>query len=112
MEEATVVVAAIALAAWVLAPMKARRRVALPIADGLLSDLVDTKQSVYRSLIDLDMDYEQGKIAHEDYDRLRQEGKKEALALLRAMEGVEERSGGELALEDEIRAARARLRRE
>ena len=111
-EQVLVGAVALALAGWVARPLRSRMRTMIPVADDRLSDLVDAKQSVYRSLLDLELDRELGKIAPDDYQRLRQEGKKEALQILREIDGAGTSSEDELKLEEEIRAARARLHRE
>jgi hypothetical protein len=102
----------VALAVWVLMPMTGRSRTAMPESDGRIDDLIEAKQSVYRSMIDLELDHELGKLEPDDYARLRQEAKKEALGLIRRIEGARGGTDDEMALEEEIRAARARLRRE
>jgi hypothetical protein len=111
-EQAIVGLVALGLAVWVLQPMAGRRRRAVPAADPRIGDLMEAKQSVYRSLIDLELDHELGKLDPEDYAWLRQEAKKEALDLIHQIEGQAQGSDDDTTLEEEIRAARARLRRE
>ncbi|MEX2553958.1 MAG: hypothetical protein WD627_13285 [Actinomycetota bacterium] len=110
MEEAIVVIATMCLAAWIIVPLRSQKTAA-PIHDDQLSDLIDAKQSVYRSLIDLELDHELGKLAPDDYARLRLQGKQEALDLIRQIDDAPDDSD-EMTLEAEIKAARARLRRE
>jgi hypothetical protein len=110
-EEAIAALATIGLAVWIVRPLLGKKTAA-PIHDHLASDLIDAKQSVYRSLIDLELDHELGKLAPDDYERLRLQGKKEALDLIRQIEGAAPDESDEMTLEAEITAARARLRRE
>jgi hypothetical protein len=110
-EQAIVGLAALGLAVWVLLPIAGRRR-AIPVPDGRIGDLIEAKHSVYRSLIDLELDRELGKLEPEDYARLRQEAKREALDLIHQIEGQAPGPDEDETLEEEIRAARARLRRE
>ncbi len=110
-EQAIVALPPIGLAVWVLRPAIGARRTTMPSSDGRIGDLIEEKQSVYRSLIDLELDHELGKLEPDDYDRLRREAKAEALDLIRQIEGAAP-STDDVTLEEEIRAARARLRRE
>jgi hypothetical protein len=111
MEQAIVVIATMCLAAWIIVPLRSHKT-APPIRDDQVSDLIDAKQSVYRSLIDLELDHELGKLAPDDYARLRLQGKQEALDLIRQIDDAAPDDSDEMTLEAEIKAARARLRRE
>lgn len=111
MEQAIVVAAMLGLAAWIIMPLLGKKTAA-PVHDHQVSDLIDAKQSVYRSLIDLELDHELGKLAPDDYARLRAQGKQEALDLIRQIEGAAPDDSDEVTLEAEIKAARARLRQE
>ena len=111
-EQAIVGMAALGLAVWVLLPIAGRSRRSIPVQDGRIGDLIEAKHSVYRSLIDLELDRELGKLEPEDYARLRQEAKREALDLIHQIEGQAPGPDEDATLEEEIRTARARLRRE
>jgi len=106
---------ALLLAAWIIRPLLERRRgLAPPPDDPRTADLLEAKQSVYRSIVDLEMDHEMGKMDRDDYLQLRQQSKAEALHILQELEGDNSKHSEELTdqtLEDEIRAARARMRR-
>jgi hypothetical protein len=110
-EEAIVALVTIGLAAWIVMPLLGKKT-AEPIRDDRSSDLIDAKQSVYRSLIDLELDHDLGKLAPDDYERLRLQSKSEALELIRQIEGAAPDDSDEMTLEAEIRSARARLRKE
>jgi len=111
MEQAIVVIAMLGLAAWIIVPLRSQKTAA-PIRDDQVNDLIDAKQSVYRSLIDLELDHELGKLTPDDYARLRLQGKQEALDLIRQIDDAAPDDSDEMTLEAEIKAARARLRRE
>lgn len=72
-------------------------------------DTVEEKHSIYRSILDLELDHNLGKLEENEYVRMRRESEAEALAVIAAtsLEGdpVDE------ILEQEIREARERLRR-
>lgn len=84
-------------------------------AEGVTGELMEAKQSVYRSLIDLELDNKLGKLSPDDYTALHRQDKQEALSLIREIENqrdqaTESEQTPEMTLEQEIRAARARLR--
>jgi hypothetical protein len=133
----TVAVTGLALAlvaVWILRPLQLpRARMASP-DDEHWRELVETKQQLYRSILDLEFDQSVGKVSDADYLVLRRQQESEALAVLDEMDrlagtrpgpaggaGVTD-PGGTLAepadgsaspqdrLEAEIAAARLRLR--
>lgn len=109
-----VLVALVALAAltWIVTPLLGRRRALnRPGDDRRTADLLEEKQSVYRSILDLELDHELGKMGNEDYRQLRQQSKAEALGIIRELEGEAPEETEQATLEEEIRAARARLRK-
>ncbi|MGQ0680118.1 MAG: hypothetical protein ACT4OM_10790 [Actinomycetota bacterium] len=97
------------VAGWIVRPLFGKPSEVLKVSSSDNADLLEAKQSVYRGLIDLEMDHEQGKLTEQDYRQLQLEGKQEALSLIQQIEGSEP---AETTLEEEIRAARSRLRRE
>jgi hypothetical protein len=111
-EQILVTLLALVLAGWIARPLLDRRRVPEPPADLRTADLLEAKQGVYRSIIDLDMDHELGKISNSDYLDLKRQSKAEALGIIRELEGDGSDESEQATLEDEIRAARARLRRQ
>lgn len=118
MEQAVVLVACLVLAFWIIKPLLGRRRAPQAPPDPHTADLLEAKQSIYRSIIDLEMDLELGKISKENYRDLKQEGKAQALGIIRELappgDGGDPSSAADsqATLEDEIRAARARLRKQ
>lgn len=106
---------AVALAAWVLQPLFAGSVAQAARADDPeLDDLMESKGSVYRTIIDLEMDYKMGKLERAEYERMRSESKVEALDLIRRIDASTDagEQPDELTLEQEIEQARARLRKQ
>ncbi len=109
-----VVVAAVVLAAvgWIVKPLLgSRRALGGPDEDRRTEDLLEAKQSVYRSIVDLEMDHEMGKMGDQDYEQLRGQSKAEALGIIHELEGEDTQQTDLATLEEEIRAARGRLRK-
>jgi hypothetical protein len=69
---------------------------------------VEEKHSIYRSMLDLELDHNLGKLEEHEYLRMRKESEAEALAVIAA--SVTEGESIDEALEREIREARDRLR--
>ncbi len=111
-EQVLVTLLALVLAAWIGRPLLDRRRAPERPADLRTADLLEAKQGVYRSIIDLEMDHELGKIDNSDYLELKRQSKAEALGIIRELKGDGSDETEQATLEDEIRAARARLRRQ
>lgn len=104
----------IALGIWVLKPLfgagvSGEEEVG---ANPEIEDLMEAKGSVYRTIVDLEMDYKMGKLDRGDYERLRTQSKVEALDLIRRIEGARDPETDEATLEQEIAQARARLQRQ
>lgn len=113
MEKVIVALVVLAAAVWFLRPMLERRKgLGGPVADRRTEDLLEAKQSVYQSIVDLEMDHEMGKMGDENYLQLRQQSKAEALGIIRELEGEGAPDAEQATLEEEIRAARARLRKQ
>lgn len=111
-EQVLVALVALGTLAWIVRPLLGRRRALKgPEADRRTADLLEEKQSVYRSILDLELDHEMGKMGNEDYQQLRQQSKAEALGIIRELEGESAEETEQATLEEEIRAARARLRK-
>lgn len=101
-----------AAAGWIVRPLLGRRRhLAGPPEDRRTADLLEEKQSVYRSILDLELDHEMGKMGEDDYHLLRRQSKSEALGIIRELEGEAAEESEQATLEEEIAAARARLRK-
>jgi hypothetical protein len=102
----------LALAAWILLPV-VRRDSGPPEVAGTMrpertTDLLEAKHSLYRSILDLDLDHELGRVEEADYQRMRSQSVAEAHELIVALEGSDDRT--KQILEDEIASARMRLR--
>lgn len=111
-EQVLVALVTLGTLAWMARPLLGRRReLKGPGDDRRTADLLEEKQSVYRSIMDLELDHEMGKMGNEDYRQLRQQSKAEALGIIRELEGDASEETGQATLEEEIRAARARLRK-
>lgn len=104
-----------ALAAWIALPLLTR---GTPdsVLDAVEPQLtpgtgatVEEKHSIYRSILDLELDHSLGKLDQDEYLRMRSESEAEALAVIAAT-SLEGESVDEI-LEQEIREARERLRR-
>ncbi len=95
-----------ALAAWVARPL-----FAAPIrateTDERLVELVEEKHAIYRSILDLDLDLEVGKISPEDHVAVRSRHEAEAARTLRKIDLLEEENLD--TIEAEIAEARKRL---
>lgn len=111
-EQILVALMGVAAAAWIIRPLLGRRQAIAEPADLHTADLMEAKQGVYRSIIDLEIDHQLGKIDNSDYLELKRQSKAEALGILRQLEGESSEETEEQTLEDEIEAARARLRRQ
>ena len=112
MERIAVGLIVLAAAGWIVRPLLGRRRALRgPAEDRHTADLLEEKSSVYRSILDLELDHEMGKMDNEDYVRLRQQSKAEALGIIRELEGEAGAESEQATLEAEIQAARARLRK-
>ncbi|HYN99189.1 MAG TPA: hypothetical protein VEU28_05905 [Actinomycetota bacterium] len=111
-EQAVVGLIALGALIWMVRPLLERRRALRgPEEDRRTADLLEEKQSVYRSILDLELDHEMGKMGSQDYLQLRQQSKSEALGIIRELEGSSGDENEQDTLEEEIRAARARLRK-
>jgi hypothetical protein len=104
-----------ALAFWIALPLLRKapqgpllQGTELSLPDGS-GDAVEEKHSIYRSMLDLELDHNLGKLDEAEYVRMRKESEAEALAVISATspegEPVDE------ILEQEILQARERLRR-
>lgn len=114
----TLLVAALAVAmvVWILQPLFSG---ASPAPEGTagdaeLDDLMEAKGSVYRTIIDMEMDFKMGKLERSQYERMRSESKAEALELIRKIDAADGAGEDpeELTLEQEIEQVRARLRKQ
>ncbi|HEX2053353.1 MAG TPA: hypothetical protein VHJ78_06485 [Actinomycetota bacterium] len=110
-EQVLVALLALVLAVWIARPLLGRLKPVPRPADRRTADLLEAKQSVYRSIVDLELDHEMGKLEQDDYVQLRQQSKAEALDILRQLDTGLSPESEQATLEDEIRAARERMRK-
>ena len=103
------------LAAWIALPLLAKGTPKTVLDDAGpefvegTATSVEEKHSIYRSILDLELDHNLGKLDQDEYLRMRRESEAEALAVIAAT-SLEGESVDEI-LEQEIREARERLRR-
>lgn len=98
------------LAVWIGLPFLERRAMATPAGAERLSELTDDKASIYRSMLDLELDHRLGKISDEDFELLKAQHESEAIEIIRQVDELAEHLGSD-ELEREIAEARAELRR-
>jgi hypothetical protein len=110
-EVIVVFIAAGALAVWALAPLFGPPSGDASPANERLNSLIESKQAVYRSILDLEFDHQIGKVSDPDYVALRRQHEAEAMAILKEMDKEASLENSADLLEAEITAARDRLRR-
>ncbi len=96
------------LAAWVARPLFTEALKPTFESDERLSELVEAKQAIYRSILDLDLDLEVGKVSSEDHAVLRSRHEAEAARILKQIDRLEE-EGVLDTIEAEIAEAKKRL---
>ncbi|MCB0122810.1 MAG: zinc ribbon domain-containing protein [Caldilineaceae bacterium] len=99
----------IALAAlgYVIWPLVSREVPLLPVEDSRLTDLLARKDAALRAIKDLEFDHQVGKLADEDYQRLRERLNRQAIVLLQQLERFAPESATlDAQLEAEIAALR------
>lgn len=101
----TGVVVAAAVAAWVVAPLRGLHR-SLVAPDQETADLLEAKEAIYRSIVDLEFDLKTGKAEPGQYATMRLQLESEAVSILRRLEQT---LSPDDILEMEIAAARRRL---
>jgi hypothetical protein len=107
------VLAGIAMAAlglWILSPLRSPLRQEGGAADARWRELVDAKQAIYRSILDLEFDQSVGKVSGADYTYLRRQQEAEAMGILKQMDALAStQEATSDTLEAEIAEARQRL---
>lgn len=99
----------LATAVWVAFPLiKEGKRSSFFPTDNRSQDLLEAKEAVYRSILDLEFDRKMDKVSEEDYAIMRAQHESEALNILAETHGG---AGTTDVLEIEIAAARKRLHR-
>ena len=95
------------LAFWVFAPLFRPGAGIVAMPAGPAGDLLEAKEAIYRSIIDLEFDFKMDKVSREDYLVMRRQHEDEAMQILSQIDS----SQPEDTLEAEIAEARERLRR-
>lgn len=109
-EIALTAVAVAALAAWILRPLLQKKPSVSPEDDGRPAALVEAKQAIYRSILDLELDMATGKVSEPDFYALKGQHEAEALEILREMDRLAPSlTSSDDLLEAEIAAARRHL---
>ncbi|MCA1840736.1 MAG: hypothetical protein ABR507_04770 [Actinomycetota bacterium] len=100
----------VGLGLWVMRPFASRRQRRDPEENTSVA-LLDAKQAVYRSLVDLELDHKLGKVSDGDHADLRREHEHEAIEIIRQLDADASDVALEDRLEEEISEARRRLNR-
>jgi len=88
-----VILAVLAVVVWVISgPLRSSRRVE-ETEGARVADLVAAKEAKYREIRDAEMDYRTGKLSEPDFRALDRQLRGEAIAILRELDGLGERSG-------------------
>lgn len=98
----------IGIAAWVARPLFTERPLAGIEDDERLSELVEAKQAVYRSILDLEFDLKVGKVSDRDHAVMRTRHEAEAARILKEIDRMEDANVFDT-IEVEIAEARKRL---
>lgn len=83
------------VAAFVLAPLRARAGDAVRTDDPELADLEARKRAKYREIRDTELDRAQGKLSEQEFRRQDAELRGEAIAILKRIDELAERSGAD-----------------
>lgn len=94
------------LAVWICKPFFERRGSFAPRVDRKLEELLEAKDAIYRTILDLELDHKTRKISDSQYLNERAQAEAEALALLAQ---IDSSASTVDSLELEIAAARRRL---
>jgi hypothetical protein len=109
MTEVLITILLAGLGGWVILPFFLRTTAADRRVD--TSQLVEEKANVYRSIIELERDFYEGKVSPEDKQILIAQYERDAARILREIDGQAPEATLDV-LEEEIAAARKRLRGE
>lgn len=100
----------LALFVWTVLPMLRRSTTKIPVASRGAEKLIEKKATVYRSILDLDLDHKLGKVTDEDHRHMRRQLESEAIEILGKLDQLGLADSEEL-IEREIAEAREALRR-
>ncbi len=93
---------------WVALPLFGSDTEPLTEVEEEMNRLLEMKQAIYRSILDLEFDLKVGKVSREDHDLLRRRHEAEAAQILRQLDEAEGLRVTDL-IEREIAEARKRL---
>ncbi|MEO7803431.1 MAG: hypothetical protein ABIS18_03085 [Actinomycetota bacterium] len=99
----------ILLAVWTLLPLVMRNRSAAAMDDDY-EDLIETKNAIYRVMLDLEFDHKLGKVSDADELHMRRQNEAEVIEILRKLDAHQSLDQLGDSLEREIEQARRRLR--
>ena len=93
---------------WIALPLFQSNTEPLAVVEEEVNRLLEMKQVVYRSILDLEFDLKVGKVSREDHDVLRRRHEAEAAQILKELDEAEGIRVTDL-IEREIAEARKRL---
>lgn len=100
-------ISAVAIA-YVVRPLLTPGPASLVLEDDKLSDLVRRKDAALRAIKDLEFDYQVGKVSDEDYQRVNQRLRHQAIVLIQQVDKLAPASS---TLDDQLEAAIAAMRK-
>ena len=104
-----VALAAVAVLAYVLVPLRSGPRQDVPLTSVHVEDAEEKKRSALTALIDIEEERDIGKLSEGDFNSLRTEYEAEAFQALVELDALEAAPGADGELEDEISALRAKM---
>ena len=107
-----VIAGALALLAYVIAPLRSTGDKRIPEKDGAREDAEADKRVALVSLLELEQDRDSGKLTESDYDSLKKDYEGEALAALRRLDDVDDAPAADADddLDSEIARIKAQLK--
>ena len=103
-----VILGALALLAYVAAPLRVSGDNRIPEGDGAREDAEADKRVALVSLLELEQDRDSGKLTESDYESLKKDYEVEAVAALRRLDDVEDRPAPQP--DDELETEIARIK--
>lgn len=102
------IVLVLVIVVWIGLPLASPKPPEISPNGHQVDALIEFKEGIYRSILDLEFDHQMGKVSEDDYAAMRREAEASALNILKELD-----SGAQVGdeLEREIAAARERLRR-
>jgi len=96
------------IAVWIGLPLNNPKQPQISSNGHHADVLIESKEGIYRSILDLEFDHQQGKVSDDDYAAMRGESEAAALTILKELDSD---ARADDTLEQEIAAARERLKR-